>query len=297
MHIKQTLARAGVLATATAFISVVAVAPGHATLVRSDSAASTQGAQQSQANQAERAESRGNGPRESRGTAGKPATPARSARGVRAERRQAEPAERHANGNATDKRANGSGHTPVTVCHLLGNGGYIELTFDENALEAHLAHGDLHPVPAAGCPAADEAVRGEGAGDDRANGHTPVTVCHLLGNGTYHLLTFDEHALEAHLAHGDSYPAPATDAACPAGTAGPEVLGLQQERAGAAVQLEAPAANRAPATDAVLPAAGIVPAAGSLPATGAGDYAVVVVAGVGLLAAGGVLLARRRAGE
>jgi LPXTG-motif cell wall-anchored protein len=39
-------------------------------------------------------------------------------------------------------------------------------------------------------------------------------VCHVLGNGLFHLLTFDHHALEAHLAHGDIYPAPADEADC-----------------------------------------------------------------------------------
>ncbi|WP_435770589.1 hypothetical protein [Nocardioides sp. SYSU DS0651] len=40
----------------------------------------------------------------------------------------------------------------VTVCHLLGNGSYQELTFAAEALPAHLGHGDIHPVPVNGCP-------------------------------------------------------------------------------------------------------------------------------------------------
>ena len=39
-----------------------------------------------------------------------------------------------------------------------------------------------------------------------------VTVCHILGNGSYNLLTFDDSALPAHVAHGDHAPEPAGDA-------------------------------------------------------------------------------------
>ena len=101
----------------------------------------------------------------------------------------------------------GNGHTPVTVCHLLGNGSYNVLTFDDNALEAHVNHGDLYPVPADGCPASSEDVRPPTF--HGTPGHVRVTVCHVLGNGGYHELTFDEHALRAHEAHGDLYPVPA----------------------------------------------------------------------------------------
>lgn len=108
----------------------------------------------------------------------------------------------------------GNGHTPVTVCHLLGNGSYHVLTFDDNALKAHVNHGDIYPVPADGCPADSEDVappRFQGT-----PGHVRVTVCHVLGNGGYHELTFDQHALRAHEAHGDLYPVPADG--CPTGT-------------------------------------------------------------------------------
>jgi LPXTG-motif cell wall-anchored protein len=110
----------------------------------------------------------------------------------------------------------GHGHTPVTVCHLLGNGSYHVLTFDDNALKAHVNHGDIYPVPADGCPASSEEVRPTKF--HGKPGHVRVTVCHLLGNGGYHELTFDEHALRAHEAHGDLYPVPAEG--CP--TAAPE---------------------------------------------------------------------------
>jgi DNA mismatch repair ATPase MutL len=120
------------------------------------------------------------------------------------------PVNANANENAADKSANGNGHTPVTVCHLLGNGDYIELTFDENALAAHVDnHDDIYPVPSGGCPSPVEA-----AGDDTERENGRVTVCHVLGNGSFNLLTFDDNALEAHLAHGDIYPAPADAADC-----------------------------------------------------------------------------------
>ncbi len=58
------------------------------------------------------------------------------------------------NGGSNAHANGGTGHTPVTVCHRLGNGGYHVLTMDDSALKAHLGHGDLYPVPADGCPAA-----------------------------------------------------------------------------------------------------------------------------------------------
>ena len=119
----------------------------------------------------------------------------------------------------------GNGHTPVTVCHLLGNGGYHELTFDDNALEAHVNHGDIYPVPADGCPADSEDVRPQTYRG--TPGHVRVTVCHVLGNGGYHELTFDEHALRAHEAHGDLYPVPAEG--CPAETSAETVPGTTPE--------------------------------------------------------------------
>jgi LPXTG-motif cell wall-anchored protein len=42
--------------------------------------------------------------------------------------------------------------------------------------------------------------------DHPGKGHTPVTVCHLLGNGDFNIITIDEEALDAHISHGDTYP-------------------------------------------------------------------------------------------
>jgi len=47
---------------------------------------------------------------------------------------------------------NDNSHLPVMVCHLLGNGGYILLTTDDSALEAHLGHGDMLPGEQGNCP-------------------------------------------------------------------------------------------------------------------------------------------------
>src|SRR4051794_4299422 len=87
-----------------------------------------------------------------------------------------------------DKPGCGEGHTPVTVCHREGNGSYHVITFDDDALPAHLAHGDISPVPADGCPASETSPGGGGGDHPCPNGdmngdkpgcgegHTPVTV-------------------------------------------------------------------------------------------------------------------------
>ena len=67
-----------------------------------------------------------------------------------------------------------------------------------------------------------------------------------------------------------------------------EVAGVELERS-------APQAGTAPATANRAPAE-VSPVAGILPATGAGAYGMAVLAGIGLLAAGGVLMARKRPG-
>jgi hypothetical protein len=43
----------------------------------------------------------------------------------------------------------------VTICHRTGSpsNSYVVITVDENALPAHLDHGDVYPVPPNGCPA------------------------------------------------------------------------------------------------------------------------------------------------
>src|SRR5438552_1861437 len=47
-----------------------------------------------------------------------------------------------------------SAENRVTICHRTGSESnpYVVITIDENALPAHLEHGDLYPVPVNGCP-------------------------------------------------------------------------------------------------------------------------------------------------
>lgn len=321
MHIKQSLLRVAAAATVTAFMTLGSGFSAQTATATEDST-STQEAEQGEAGQAEAAEKRAAAKdKQSQDTEDQAAaesdddaaedsstdeTNSAPSQGSKAQgpKTTDKSANANASGNATDKSANGNGHTPVTVCHSLGNGGYIEITFDENALEKHVDnHDDLYPVPADGCPAPVEDAEKD-ADNDR------VTVCHILGNGSYNLLTFDDSALPAHLAHGDHAASSDDDADCGIAVAGvststpsdspqtsatasgnaveqSEVLGVEAERAaGSTVTAEAAGANRAPAV--------VAPAAGILPATGAGDYALVLLGGVGLLAAGAALLARRR---
>ncbi len=177
-------------------------------------------------------------------------------------------------GSAAD--AHGNGHTPVTLCHRLGNGGYHLLTVDDNAARAHLAHGDVMPSSDGTCPAGTthtgggSSVAGGRSGSEttgahgegrRGPGHTRATVCHLLGNGGYHLLTFDEHALPAHLAHGDVMPS--SDGTCPAagstlpGGSAPQAGGTTSESGDTAAEAGAPttisdSSQVTPATTAVV---------------------------------------------
>ena len=164
-----------------------------------------------------------------------------------------------------DKGNGGEGTVRVEVCHLVGNGSYRVIEFDDSALDAHLEHGDLYPVPEDGCP-----VPGDGGtvGDDQTGGETGAETDDQTGGET----------------GGET------------GVYADEVLGTEAEAGdiGGAEVAGAAAANRAPAAVAPAAAASTAPAAGILPATGAGDYTVALLAGGALLAAGGVLIARRR---
>lgn len=326
MHIKNSLLRVAAAATVTAFLTVGGGVPAQAAMVSGDDGkASEQGTTQGDAGQQtadekqaaaddKQAQGTENQPEETEGAEGATAPAEQSGESKAVEpapsrdskaqgpRTTDRPATSKPSGNSVDKSANGNGHTPVTVCHALGNGGFIEITFDENALEKHLDnHGDIYPVPSTGCPAPVETLVA-GGGTERAS------VCHILGNGSYNLLTFDDSALRAHLAHGDHEAtdvadcetaaplAPADDPTEPDLTSATaadrvvekfQVLGAQAERDAEPEVLGVQAtANRAPAV--------VAPAAGILPATGAGDYALVLVGAAGLIAAGAALLARRR---
>jgi Tol biopolymer transport system component len=89
------------------------------------------------------------------------------------------------------------GGKKITICHIPpGNPENAqEITISENALPAHLAHGDV----VGGCTGEED---GDG-GDD--GGNEKVTICHIPpGNPeNAHEITISVNALPAHLAHGD----------------------------------------------------------------------------------------------
>lgn len=78
-------------------------------------------------------------------------------------------------------------------------------------------HSVTGPSPAGGTAAGGAALTVQSA-DDAAGGQSSdpeetfsvaradTAVCHLEGNGTYHLIHINQHALDAHLKHGDVLP-------------------------------------------------------------------------------------------
>lgn len=191
---------------------------------------------------------------------------------------------RPADGEADDTRADGradeganglgeergNGHTPVTVCHATGNGGFVEITFDENALEKHrenhMKHMDDH----------QDFVVEEGAGCDEI---APVTT-------EDEVLTEDTDTTATDIVVTETPLRETVDA---------EVLGVEAFAARAGAGSEAPAvlgAEAAVAGSAAAPATG--PMAGILPQTGAAPMALATAAGLGLVGAGATLVARRR---
>ena len=171
----------------------------------------------------------------------------------------------------------GNGHTPVTVCHLLGNGSYNLLTFDDNALDAHIGHGDLYPVPADGCPTADEApeetVPGAVPGEDTPVEEAPVEEAPVeeapVEEAPVEEVIVDDVQDDAVIAGVDAF-----DSSTQENEA--EVLGAEATRS----------ANRAPAV--------MGPLAGVLPQTGAAQVGLAAAAGLALLGAGAAMIARRR---
>ena len=304
MQFTHAFARAVTASALTAIVTVGAVGPVHADKGKgTDRSAAAQsaaadrkaGSAEKDSNKGQRtnadkpakaqggkSESKSAKPAKAQGgkSEGKSAKPAK-AQGGKSEGKSAKPGTR-----ASKQNPRGYGHTPVTVCHLRGNGTYIEITFDENALDAHKNHGDLYPVPAGGCPAtADEAGVDEDAGVDEEAG-------------------VDEDAGVDEESDLEQPAVPGADDAPGAGvTTDTEVAGVDAE-AGAVqnevlgVQAEADAAAEADATTAAgtsgATGAPANAAAGILPNTGAGQFGLALLAGLGLLAAGAAVLARRR---
>lgn len=166
-------------------------------------------------------------------------------------------------------RANPPRHTPVTVCHRLGNGSFHLLTMDDSALKAHVGHGDIYPVPDNGCPAPATEASSPGRGGEEDGGSTTLPAEDV---GPGEAVGPRREGLER------------LDVA-------DQVLGVQVERTAnrAGTQI-----TRATAAAGAQAPTGAAPASGVLPQTGAGDLATTLVAGLGLLVAGAGVLARRR---
>lgn len=187
-------------------------------------------------------------------------------------------------------------HTPVTVCHVLGNGGYHLLTMDDSALKAHQNHGDLYPVPAGGCPAPAAAPGPEDSSDDSPQaGPGDSTVGGL--DEVDQPLTADDPTLPEDTAPQDAVVL--GSASTTAGTTAPVVAGVEQVGTRPAAASVLGVQQTAAGTTATGTRAGIVPAAapaaGILPQTGAGPIGMLLAGAGALLAAGVAMLRRRRA--
>jgi LPXTG-motif cell wall-anchored protein len=182
----------------------------------------------------------------------------------------------------TDESSNGlgdergNGHTPVTVCHATGNGGFVEITFDENALEKHLENHMKHRE------GHQDYVVEEGAGcDDVAPAATEDEV-------TEDVVVTDDSTTTGIVAGTETLTETRETVAA-------DVLGVETFAARTGTGVEAPAvqgAEGAVAGAAAAPATG--PVAGILPQTGAAPMALAAVAGLGLVGAGATMVARRR---
>jgi hypothetical protein len=110
----------------------------------------------------------------------------------------------------------GSDHAKITICHRTSSetNPFVVITISENAWPAHQQHGDIHPVPAGGCPTGGQPGAGGGGGSD----HAKITICHRTGSETnpFVVITISENAWPAHQQHGDIHPVPAGGCPTPA---------------------------------------------------------------------------------
>ncbi|NNK39402.1 MAG: hypothetical protein HKP45_01975, partial [Winogradskyella sp.] len=49
------------------------------------------------------------------------------------------------NSEIADKSVQNKNNNKITICHRKGNGGFVQLYINKNALNAHIAHGDINP--------------------------------------------------------------------------------------------------------------------------------------------------------
>ena len=293
MHIKQTLLRAAAAATAIAVMTLGAGASAQAATVSGD--ASGKGTTQS-------AEAKDNG------EAGKQNAEANQAAAAdNQEDAQAADGADHSEGNASthgeydepqpeSTADENDGGANAGTCGTDPAGPYCS-TRDGSASENGKGDGEATGRPAAGTvgKADNTNPRGQlpGPESDGNNGYECDGNQGIAQGNPAHTGCAEAGASDSQDAGTPSssppgvegVTLPAEETAETAETA--EVLGVEAERSAPATVLgEQATANRAPAV--------IAPVAGVLPATGAGDYAMLLVGGGALIAAGAVVLARRR---
>jgi hypothetical protein len=100
-----------------------------------------------------------------------------------------------------------SNNEKVTICHKTGSetNPWVKVTVSQNALKAHLAHGDFVVDVNNPCPPVEK------EGEQKRK----VVLCHRTGSETnpWVVISVDENAVDAHLQHGDFVVT--EDATCP----------------------------------------------------------------------------------
>ena len=110
---------------------------------------------------------------------------------------------------------NADGGAKILLCHLEGNGSYHLIEVDASAEDDHMAHGDVDAADLMfddNCGILPEVEIAEEEAEPE-DGNDKVELCHLEGNGSYHLIEVDTSAEDDHIAHGDV--PPEGDGTCP----------------------------------------------------------------------------------
>ena len=100
---------------------------------------------------------------------------------------------------------NADGGARIRLCHLEGNGDYHLIEVDASAEADHMAHGDVDaadPMFDDNCGILPDVEIAEEE-EEPEDGNAKVELCHLEGNGDYHLIEVDASAEADHMAHGD----------------------------------------------------------------------------------------------